>query len=253
MAFQPPVAQPALQWQSTSQVSANQGVKVLVYGGAGRGKTRLCATAPAPCILSAESGLLSLQDFNIPYMAVSTYEHLLQLYHYFAGSAEPRQYFQTICIDSISEIAEQILGGQKAEEAAKRNPNFQRAYGEMAEKVMHVLRLFRDLPGYHVYFSAKMGRMKDESTGGMLWGPLMPGQQLDQQLPYFTDEVFHLERYPNPAYGTDPNAYPTIGGLRTYADNQFQAKDRSGRLAPLEIADLSAIFQKIAAPRPVAT
>lgn len=252
MAFQPPQAAQPMQWQMTSQVSANQGIKCLVYGGAGRGKTRLCATAPAPCILSAESGLLSLQDYNIPYLGVSSYDQLVQAYNYFAGSNEPRQLFQTICIDSISEIAEQILGSQKGEEAAKRNPNFQRAYGEMAEKVMHILRLFRDLPGYHVYFSAKMGRTKDEGTGGLLWGPMMPGQQLDQQLPYFTDEVFHIERYPNPALATDPNAYPTVAGLRTYADNQYQAKDRSGRLAPLEYADLSAIFQKIAAPRPVA-
>lgn len=250
MVFQPPAAMQPLQWQSTNQASSNQGVKVLVYGGAGQRKTRLCATAPAPMIISAESGLLSLQDFDIPALTVKTYDHLLQVYQYVSGSAEPRQRFQTICIDSISEIAEQILGGQKAEEAAKKNPNFQRAYGEMADKVMAVLRAFRDLSGFHVYFSAKMGRMKDESTGGLLWGPMMPGQQLDQQLPYFLDEVFHIASYPNPAYGTDPNAYPTIGGLRTFADNQYQAKDRSGRLAPYEPADLSHIFNKIATPRP---
>ena len=41
-----------MQWTTTSQANASQGVKVLVYGGAGEGKTMLCATAPRPAIIN---------------------------------------------------------------------------------------------------------------------------------------------------------------------------------------------------------
>ena len=60
----------ALKFTTTKQ-QANC-VKALVYGDAGAGKTKLCATAPTPVILSAESGLLSLADYEIPVIDIST-------------------------------------------------------------------------------------------------------------------------------------------------------------------------------------
>lgn len=49
----------AINLRNTNDVSIN-GVKVLVYGQAGAGKTHLIRTLPHPVILSAEGGLLSL-------------------------------------------------------------------------------------------------------------------------------------------------------------------------------------------------
>ena len=40
--------------------------------------------------------------------------------------------------------------------------------------------------------SAKMERTKDEITGGMLYGPSMPGAKLGQAIPYLFDEFFVL-------------------------------------------------------------
>lgn len=227
--FQPPKG---LTLKSTSNVPLT-GIKTLVYGGAGVGKTRLCATAPTPVIFSAESGLLSLRKFNLPYYEIKSIADLSEAYRWAMGSNEARQ-FETICIDSISEIAEVILN---AERAGTKDPR--KAYGEMAMQVMQLLRDFRDMPGRNVYFSAKMGRITDQTTGGILWGPLMPGQQLDQQLPYFTDEVFHLGNYPQQD-GT------LLEALRTRPDNQYQAKDRSGALDLWERPHLGYIFDKIA-------
>lgn len=230
MAYQPPVG---IRLQDTATVSVN-GIKVLVYGGAGVGKTRLCATAPAPVILSAESGLLSLRQYHLPFIEINSLASLSEAYKWALSSGEARQ-FATVCIDSISEIAEVILA---AERGNTRDPR--KAYGEMAMQVMQLLRDFRDMPGKNVYFSAKMGRYTDQYSGMVLWGPLMPGQQLDQQLPYFTDEVFHLGNYPQQD-GT------LLAALRTRPDNQYQAKDRSGALDLWERPDLGYIFNKIAA------
>ena len=57
----------AIQLKSTGDLG-DQGLKVLVYGQAGCGKTTLSKTLPTPVVLSAEGGLLSLKDDNIPYL-----------------------------------------------------------------------------------------------------------------------------------------------------------------------------------------
>ena len=59
----------AINIQSTNTITAN-GLKVLVYGQAGAGKTTLIKTLPKPLILSAEGGLLSLRKENLPFIEI---------------------------------------------------------------------------------------------------------------------------------------------------------------------------------------
>ena len=72
-----------------------------------------------------------------------------------------------------------------------------------------------------------MTRNKDEFTGITTYGPMMPGQQLGPQLPYFFDEVFHLD-VGKDAQGQD------IRFLRTRLEMSYDAKDRSGALDAYE-------------------
>ena len=99
----------AIQLRSTKNFGRDAGVKVLVYGRPGAGKTRLCATAPSPIILSAESGLLSLADEDIPVQTITSIDDLNEVYAWLLGSEEAKD-FKTVCLDSVSEIAEQVLG-----------------------------------------------------------------------------------------------------------------------------------------------
>lgn len=222
----------ALQFSTTDQASAAAGVKVLVYGDAGMGKTTLCATAPAPIIISAESGLLSLRKYRIPVIEIKTIDQLTEAYDWSIRSAEARQ-FATICIDSISEIGEVVLTNAKRQVKDPRQ-----AYGELIEKMTMTIRAFRDLPGKHVYMAAKMEPMKDELTGVVRYGPAMPGSKLGPQLPYFFDEVFRL------GVNKSPQG-ETYRFLQTQPDLQYTAKDRSGSLAAIESPDLNHVFAKI--------
>lgn len=231
MAYQPPV-NISIQLQSTQNVAMN-GVKCLIYGGAGAGKTTLFSTtAHVPLIISAEGGLLSLRKFNIPFIEVKDMATLEAAYQFVAFNPQAAQFYD-VGIDSASEIAEVALANEM-----RNNKDPRKAYGEMASQMMNIFRAFRDLPGRNIIFTAKMGRMTDHSTGGVMWGPMMPGQQLDQQLPYLFDEVFHLGVYRGP----DGQSFRAI---RTQPDNQYQAKDRSGSLDPWEQPNLAGIIEKI--------
>jgi ABC-type transporter Mla maintaining outer membrane lipid asymmetry ATPase subunit MlaF len=55
----------ALNFTDAHNASQMSGVKNLIYGGAGAGKTVLMATAPMPVLISAESGALSLRQSNL--------------------------------------------------------------------------------------------------------------------------------------------------------------------------------------------
>lgn len=222
----------ALQFTTTDRAAIDSGVKVLVYGQAGVGKTVLASTAPAPIILSAESGLLSLRRTSIPVILINHITDLNDSLQWLLNSAEARQ-FQTVCLDSLSEVAEVVLNNAKRQVKDPRQ-----AYGELIEKMELTVRAFRDIPGKNVYMSAKLEPIKDELTGIVKYAPSMPGSKLGAKLPYFFDEVFRLGINKTPQ-GQE------FRFLQTQPDLQYEAKDRSGVLASVEEPNLAKIFSKI--------
>ena len=69
----------AISLKRTGGIIAN-GVKLLVYGQAGAGKTSLIKTLPQPVVLSAEGGLLSIQDADLPYLEITSMDDLREAY-----------------------------------------------------------------------------------------------------------------------------------------------------------------------------
>jgi phage nucleotide-binding protein len=220
----------AINVKTTGSLAAN-GVKVLVYGQAGAGKTSLVKTLPKPIVLSAEGGLLSIQDADLPFIEISDMDTLKEAYSWLAGSDEAKQY-QSVALDSISEIAEVVLN---AEKKATKDPR--QAYGAMQEQMADIIRAFRDLPGRHVYMSAKLEKTQDE-MGRVLYAPSMPGNKTGQALPYFFDEVLAL-RVEKDGEGVTQRA------LMCDSDGLWLAKDRSGKLEAWEAPDLGAIIAKM--------
>lgn len=217
--------------QSTQGYGAKQGVKILVYGRAGRGKTTLCATCPSPIIFSAESGLLALARYNLPFVQIDNIADLREAFLWSKNSAEARQ-FETLCLDSISEIAENIIG-----EKLEKIKDGRMAYGQMIQEMEKIIRQFRDIPGFNVYMSAKQERTKDEISGVVINAPMMPGSKLGQNMPYFPDEVFQIDVNDNPYYHF----------LRCRPDFSNDAKDRSGVLEAVEEPHLGKIIERIKA------
>ena len=220
----------AISIKRTKDAHAN-GVKLLVYGAAGAGKTTLIRTLPRPVIISAEAGLLSLVGEDLPYVEVSNMAELKDAYAWAAGSEEAK-HFESIAIDSLSEVAEVVLNHEKK---VAKDPR--QAYGAMQEQMTDIIRAFRDLPGRNVYMSAKCEKATDE-MGRVSYAPSMPGNKTGQQLPYFFDEVLAL-RVEKDADGNPQRA------LMCAPDGLWTAKDRSGRLDAWEAPDLGAVIRKI--------
>lgn len=209
------------------------GVKIIVYGPSGAGKTSLIPTLPTPIALSAEGGLLSITSADIPYIEIKSIADLHEAYAFLADSEEAKQY-QSVALDSISEVAEVVLAAE-----LKNNKDGRAAYGELNTKMQELIRAFRDLPNKHVYMSAKLEKSQDE-MGRMLYNPGMPGKSLTQGLPYFMDLVLAL-RVEKDADGMTQRA------LMCDSDGVWLAKDRSGKLDAWEAPDLGAIIGKMAA------
>ena len=220
----------AINVKTTGSLAAN-GVKVLVYGQAGAGKTSLVKTLPKPIVLSAEGGLLSIQDADLPFIEIGDMETLRDAYTWLTQSDEAKG-FESVALDSISEIAEVVLN---AEKKATKDPR--QAYGAMQEQMTDIIRAFRDLPGRHVYMSAKLEKTQDE-MGRVLYAPSMPGNKTGQALPYFFDEVLALRVEKD----SDNN---TQRALMCDSDGLWLAKDRSGKLDAWEAPDLGAVIAKI--------
>jgi phage nucleotide-binding protein len=219
----------AINLKSTSDVHSN-GVKLLVYSQSGAGKTTLIKTLPSPIIISAESGLLSLEDCDIPYIEVSDMDSLKEAYEYVI-SDECSQ-FKSIALDSISEIAEVVLATEK-----KKAKDGRMAYGEMDTQVTEIIRAFRDIPNKHVYFTAKLEKQQDE-MGRVMYFPSLPGNKTAQKLPYFFDFVMAL-RLEKDADGIPQRA------LMVESDGLWLAKQRGSKLDTWEAPDLGAIIAKI--------
>ena len=223
----------AIKLTTTREQAQNNGVKVLVYGQAGAGKTVLCATTPdhsKTVILSAEAGLLSIADADIPVIVIESVQDLMDAYQWLTETEQGLS-FDWVCLDSISEIAEVVLNKAKKD---LKDPRA--AYGEMQEKVEDAIRAFRDLPR-NVYFAAKMESYQDDA-GVVRYQPMLPGKRLPAGLAYFFDEVFFM-RVEKDEHG-QPLRY-----LQTQPDVKYQAKDRSGKLDAAERPNLAAIAAKI--------
>lgn len=222
-----------------SQCARNLGVKAVIYGGPGTGKTPLMNTAPRPVLLAIEPGLLSMRKSNIP--TWKAYDHkngvaagIAEFMEWFLKSNESKN-FDTLGVDSGSEMAEAFL-----REELGRNSNKMRAYGEMSFRSMDIFTKLYYLQYKHVVIIAK----QFEDVESKRKRPSFPGQDLNVKVPHFFDEILHYSKLPA---GTIPGVLEEVKAIRTLESFDIMARDRSGMLNQFEQPDLGAIFTKIMA------
>lgn len=211
-----------------SQLAMRFGVKSVVFGGPGSGKTPLMTTAPRPVLCAIEPGLLSMRTSNIPTWEAYTRPKIEEFFSWLFTSAEAKAY-DTVGFDSVSQLAEIILLDE-----LKKNKDGRAAYGKMSIAVMEYVNGLYYLPQKHIVLIAKQAT--EDGTG--LKKPYFPGQDLNVKVPHAYDEILHLGLH------TVPGIIQPQRAIRTKEDFQYFARDRSGNLAEFEPPDLSALFKK---------
>jgi energy-coupling factor transporter ATP-binding protein EcfA2 len=227
--------------QSTNSVAENK-IKAIIAGPSGSGKTTQVKHLKAlrPLLISAESGLLSVAGTGIDFLDISKddsgnlipkenrIKRLMEVYQYIL-TPEAREKYGLIYIDSLTEIS-QVLFDHLRKEYPERKDNLV-LYGELGQKMRDIIKAFRDVPHYHVIMSCLTTVDKDDS--GRRFAAFDLIGSIKDRLPQFFDLVLYLR--------------VTAEGGREIVCNQtdaITAKDRSGRLSPVEPADLGAIITK---------
>lgn len=218
---------------STSTLVNFFGVKAIVYGGPGTGKTPLCISAPNPVICFTEPGFLSVRSYTGPAYQAFTSARIEEFLLWAIQSKEARQ-FSTFSIDSVSEMAEIVLAEEFAKQASGSNKNAdpRNAYGEMAKKVMKWMRWIYFTPNFNALMIAK--EIKDDNS---IFRPYFPGNVLNIEIPHLFDSVWRIELRKKPDQTLERI-------IRTKESFNAFARDRSGLLAEIEHADINYLFNK---------
>lgn len=231
------------QLKPASQLARRYGVKSVVFGAPGSGKTPLINTAPRPVLLVTEPGMLSMRGSNVPAWEAYTPQLIAEFFEWFMKSREASN-FDTLGIDSISNIAEIIL----AEELSKVKHGM-KAYGNMSERTMKIANDLYYMPQKHIVMIAKQGLVENGrqtilQNGEVTYEPIMqkrpffPGKDLNVKIPHLFDNVMHLGE------ASVPGQPKPVRALRTKEIPEVFARDRLGNLGELEPPDLSALFAK---------
>lgn len=206
------------------------GVKMIGYGPAGIGKTPLVNTAPNPVLVACEPGLLSMRTSQVPTWIAPNPAAISEFFQWFTQSSES-QCFDTICIDSISQMAEIILEHELA-----RNKDGRKAYGEMSRTMMGYLNLMYHMPQKHTYLIGKLGIV--EEGGQRVKAPFFPGQDLNTKVVHLYDLIGYID------LARPPGATKPVPAICTETSNMMRARDRSGKLDPYEPPHLGNLFNK---------
>lgn len=206
------------------------GVKSIVYGAAGTGKTPVVNTAPRPVLLAIEPGLLSMRGSNVPTYEAYTPAKIEEFFSWFFNSNEAKN-FDTLAVDSASQMAEDILADEQ-----KKKTDGRKLYGNMSDRVMVYLNKLYHLPQKHIYIICKQDMFDD--NGVMTRRPKFAGQDLHTKVPHLFDLVMHIDKHNVPNTGD-------VMAFRCKAGYNANARDRSGRLDEFEPLNLQHIFNKI--------
>ena len=198
--------------KNTKEVHAD-GVKVLLFGTSGIGKSsQLGELDGKTLILSAESGLLVLKDKDIDVIDIESIAGLAEVY---TAIKDGQLKYDNICIDSLSEIGDVLINELEADDYYGDPSNSFPKWGEYSKRIIKIVKMFRDLKGYNVFFTALSEPV--ESGGSIKYLPMIPAKKSQAKLVSLFDEVYYY------AYDKDGNRV-----IHTTGSNMYEGKSRGG-------------------------
>ena len=262
-----------------------QGVKLVLLGKSGIGKTSQLKTLPEASTLfvDLEAGDLAVKDWRGDCVRPSTWPEFRDLVVFLAGPnpalpadvpyseahyrhvceryGDPGQLakYDTYFVDSITVLARLALVWAKTQPQAYSErtgkPDTRGAYGLLGAELIGALTHLQHARGKHVVFVAILEEKTDEFNR-RYFAIQLEGSKTALELPGVIDEVITLAllRPDTPAEGTDgstaatPEPVKPFRAFVTHTDNPwgYPAKDRSGHLDPIEEPHLGKLIAKAA-------
>lgn len=211
------------------------GVKAIIYGPPGSGKTPVVNTAPRPVLLACEPGLLSMRGSNVPTYQGYTGVAIDDFFKWLFNSKEVMN-FDTIAVDSVSQMCETYLNEiMQGKSKSGNKMHGLAAYGEMARNVMDHLRPLYYMQNKHTYLIAKQEVTTLNNMS--ILRPYYPGKEIPTQVPHLYDAILRLATHNVPGKGQ-------VKAFRCRESIDEVARDRTGKLDEFEPPDFGYIVRK---------
>lgn len=252
------------------RLAESRRVKACIFGPSGVGKTSLLRTLTIPALLiDMEAGDLAVADWRGDSVRVRTWEEARDLACFIggpnlaAGANEPysqahfdfvsQQFgdrsavlgkYELVMFDSITVLSRLCMSWseKQPENIAKNGAKDTRgAYGLMGREMLRLLTHVQHCRDKHIVFVGILDQKTDDFNR-VVWEPQVEGSKTGRELPGIVDLVLTMQQLPDEA-GVKHRVFITDQGNA----QGFPAKDRSGRLAPVEPANLQAVIDKIQA------
>jgi len=208
----------------------------LIFGATKTGKTLLAATLPANEVLlvNTENNLDSLYGADINTVSCQSYEDFIEVLQAIKDKTVTPKW---LYLDSISDLMTKVFNAEfnATKDGRAAYSNFERKYHEIISR-------FKSLP-CNVVAIGRQTQVKDEITGGMIFGAALPWAKLQSDLPFNFSAALATRAHK----GEDGQTYYAI---QCHPCSQYQVGVRTqfGKPNPLnefEEPDLEAIHNKI--------
>nr|BDD46864.1 hypothetical protein 28 [bacterium] len=250
----------------------SQGVKMVIFGPFGIGKTSLLKTLDDPTLcIDSEAGMLAVQDWGGDSVSVRTWEEARDIACILGGSnpsfesSEPysQPHYDYLCekfggsevfdkykcffFDSITEVARLCMRWCKKQPEAfsekTGKPDTRGAYGLLGQEMMGWLSQIQHIPNKDIILVGILEQKTDEFNR-TFWVPQIEGSKTANELPGILDQVISMVEMQ--AEDVSYRAFV----CQTLNEWKYPAKDRSGRLEIVEEPHLGKLLKKIKSKKP---
>ena len=256
------------------RLAERSGAKILIIGLSGVGKTSLLRTMPPAMLASTlfvdiEAGDIAVSDLRVASVRPRTWVECRDLACALGGfnpALPPNVAYSEAHFNEVmknSELAQlvgyQILfvdsltaGGRLCFTWAEQQPeaftdrgrkDLRAVYGLHARSMLGWLNQLQHARARNVIFVAVLEKSVDDLNVAT-WQPQMEGAKTGRELPAIVDEIITMN-WINFGDGKPPARAFVCANPNAWS---FPAKDRSGRLEPIEPPNLGALIEKLTGP-----
>lgn len=236
-----------MQIKRTGASDYGRYTKALICGEPGSGKTLISSTWPNPFYASAEGGLMSIADRNIPYVEVKTIDDLLKIKNMLDQDADVREEIigfpvDTIVIDTIDEVQQIMMRERLRDERieAMRLAD----WGWLSENMSAMVRGFRNLD-MNVVFTCHVKETSDAESGKTWIKPQLQGA-IGDKIAGYVDFAMLLKSSLRSEVVNGEAKRVLSRELQTFPDPMHPwLKDRSGKLPELFPVNFEDDYERI--------